>query len=81
MEKNLKRNMYVKPNHFAIHVKLTQFCKKKKKIYILLFGCARSLLLHTGFSLVAASEGSSGVAVRRMSLVAPWHVDSSPTRD
>ena len=37
MEKNLKRNMYVKPNHFAIHVKLTQFCKKKKKfIYFFL---------------------------------------------
>ena len=27
MGKNLKKNRYAKPNHFAVHLKLTQRCK------------------------------------------------------
>ena len=46
------------------------FFKKKKKIsvqfffiYLFIFGYAESSLLHTGFSLVAASSGYSLAAV------------------
>ena len=27
MEKNLKKNLYIKLNHFAVYLKLTKYCK------------------------------------------------------
>ena len=39
MEKNLKKYIYIYLNHFAVHLKLTQYCKStifqlKKKEFI-----------------------------------------------
>ena len=42
MEKNLKKNIYIyshifkKLNHFAVHLKLTQFCKSNILLFLLI---------------------------------------------